>query len=102
MRDTLEADKVKGSKGQDILPSHQQLASPRVSAFPDTHSRDIPQSTSQTVAQVGTQGMYVVQGMLGRWPSLSGEGMMGVGVGEGWKSLWRICFVCEASFCPLS
>ena len=35
-----------------------------------------------------------------RWPSLSGEGMVEMGVDEGWKPLLRIYSICYVSCCP--
>ena len=79
MREKLGPDK---SKAQGDMKFHLLMNNwpVRVSTFPDANSRDVPQSTSQAVADVGTQGMFVMQG---RWPSLSGEGTVAVGVGEG-------------------
>lgn len=79
MRDILEADKA---KALEHMKYYLQINnwSLRVSTFPDANSRDIRQSTSQAVAHGGTQGMFVIRG---RWPSLRGERMVHVGVGEG-------------------
>lgn len=99
VRHKLETDSLSQAQGTWNSTFHSFGFSQSFN-FSDANSWNIPQWTSLAVAHVGTQGMDEMQLMPERWPGVSGEGMVEVGVDGGGKPLQGIYSVCFVFCCP--